>query len=50
VALTSQQVASFRATLSVQATPWFWAEAVALGLLVLVFMTRILTLWGDKSR
>jgi hypothetical protein len=42
--LSAQRVASLRATLSVRATPWFWAEAVAVGLLVLVFLARVLTL------
>jgi hypothetical protein len=50
VGLTAEQVSSLRATLSVRATPWFWAEAVAVGLLLLVFLARVLTLRPEESR
>jgi hypothetical protein len=44
-----QQAASAHAVLSLQPTPWFWAEAAALGLLLLVFLARVLTIRPHES-
>jgi hypothetical protein len=47
---TAAQAAAVKAVFSVRATPWFWAEAVAVGLLILVFLARVLTLSSGSER
>lgn len=47
VGVTVQEMAAAKSVLSVGATGWFWAEAMAVGLPMLLFLVRILGLPGE---